>query len=474
VRSLFGRIFAATFIIYPVTRALGLLALWLFGVGLPFNDPPPFRHLLEFYGAAALAAYESGGQPALDRFIAGEQQLTRSQLELGPMPPDGCADRAGPAGGGKALAVPVAATDGGQYCFRFTPLRSPPPRALFEWLTLALELACCGAVSFILARFLTRPIRDLQHAAAALSEGDLSARAVEVSRGDETAALVRTFNRMAERIASLIEIQRRFVVDVSHEIRSPLARIGLAAALARRAKGDAAEVQFDRMEREVEGASQLVRDLQELASLEGTSVLTGRSPIDMTGLLNEAIRNVSFECPGRLGAIRFVPALICVTVDGNPTLLRIALENVLRNALFYTPPETEVTVILTLARNRALVVIRDFGPGVPESALPHLFDPFFRVDESRTRHTGGTGIGLAIVERVVRLHGGVVSARNASPSGLRVRIELPAKPAEPDVAIGSTSSAAASLDLTSSLRGAQRRSNPGEGAHGQRASLRSQ
>ena len=88
MRSLFGRIFAATFIIYPVTRALGLLALWLFGVGLPFNDPPPFRHLLEFYGAAALAAYESGGQPGLDRFIAGEQQLTRSQLELGPMPPD--------------------------------------------------------------------------------------------------------------------------------------------------------------------------------------------------------------------------------------------------------------------------------------------------------------------------------------------------------------------------------------------------
>ena len=119
-------------------------------------------------------------------------------------------------------------------------------------------------MSFLLARFLTRPIRNLHHAATALSEGDLAARATEITagRGDETTALVRTFNRMAERIASLIETQRRFIVDVSHEIRSPLARIGLAAALARRATGEAAEEQFDRMEREIDSASRLVRDLQ--------------------------------------------------------------------------------------------------------------------------------------------------------------------------------------------------------------------
>jgi two-component system sensor histidine kinase CpxA len=307
---------------------------------------------------------------------------------------------------------------------------------LFEWLTLALELACSGAVSFFLARFLTRPIRNLQHAAAALSEGDLSARAMEITagRGDETAALVRTFNRMAERIASLIETQRRFIVDVSHEIRSPLARIGLAAALARRAKGEAAEVQFDRMEREVEGASRLVRDLQELASLEGTQALAERSPTDLSRLLSDAMRNVAFECPDRSGAIIAFPALGCLAVDANPTLLRIALENVLRNALFYTPAETKVTVTLTRVGNGALVVIRDYGPGVPESALTHLFDPFFRVDESRARHTGGTGIGLAIVERVVTLHGGAVSAQNVLPSGLRVTVELPALPAELDPA----------------------------------------
>ena len=368
MRSLFGRIFAATFIIYPITRALGLLALWLFGNGLPFTDPPPFRHLLGFYGAAALQAYESGGQPSLEQFIVSEQQISRSQIEFGPMPSDGCADRARSPEGGRGFAVPVTSSDGAQYCFRFAPFRSPPSPALFEWLTLALELACSGAVSFFLARFLTRPIRNLQHAAAALSEGDLSARAMEITagRGDETAALVRTFNRMAERIASLIETQRRFIVDVSHEIRSPLARIGLAAELARRAKGEAAEVQFDRMEREVEGASRLVRDLQELASLEGTQALAERSPTDLSRLLSDAMRNVAFECPDRSGAIIAFPALGCLAVDANPTLLRIALENVLRNALFYTPAETKVTVTLTRVGNGALVVIRDYGPGVPE------------------------------------------------------------------------------------------------------------
>ncbi len=454
MRSLFGRIFAATFIIYPITRAIGVLALWLFGIALPFNDPPPFQHLLSFYGAAAMQAYKSGGQPSLDQFIAHEQELTRSRLEFGPTPTDGCADRADPSGGWKILAVPVAATDGAQYCFRFAPLRSPPSPALFEWLTLALELACCGAVSFFLARFLTRPIRNLQHAAAAFSEGDLSARAVETTtrRGDETAALVRTFNRMAERIASLIETQRRFVVDVSHEIRSPLARIGLAAALARRAKGEAADAQFDRMEREVESASQLVRDLQELASLEGTRALDERSPVDLIGLVSEAIRNVSFERPDRLGAIHFFPVLNSLAIDANPTLLRIALENVLRNALFYTPAATEVAVTLTRVRNCALAVIRDYGPGVPESALPHLFDPFFRVDESRARHTGGTGIGLALVERIVTLHGGAVSARNASPSGLRVTIELPALPAELGPATSSDAAVNALACLKSALK----------------------
>jgi signal transduction histidine kinase len=188
------------------------------------------------------------------------------------------------------------------------------------------------------------------------------------------------------------------------------------------------------MEREVEGASRLVRDLQELASLEGTQALAERSPTDLSRLLSDAMRNVTFECPDRSGAIIAFPALGCLAVDANPTLLRIALENVLRNALFYTPAETKVTVTLTRVGNGALVVIRDYGPGVPESALTHLFDPFFRVDESRARHTGGTGIGLAIVERVVTLHGGAVSAQNVLPSGLRVTIELPALPAELDPA----------------------------------------
>jgi signal transduction histidine kinase len=428
VRSLFGRIFVATFVIYPITRALGLLALWLFGAGLPFTDPPPIRHLLGYYGQAALAAYERGGDAALGRFLAEEERLTHASLHFAPMPPAGCTNRpAGLLNDKESITVPIVAADGAQYCFDIAPFRPPPSRALFEWLSLSLELACCGAVSFLLARYVARPIRDLHRAATAFAEGDLAARATEAAsrRRDETTALIRAFNRMAARIAALIETQRRFIVDVSHEIRSPLARIGLAAALARRAAGGAAEEQFDRMEREIDSASRLVRELQSLASLHGADVLAERSAVELGSLLSEAIDNVAFEWPDRSAAFCLVPATGRLVVDASATLLQIAFENVLRNALFYTPADSEVAVTVARAGDRARVEIRDHGPGVPELALPRLFMPFFRVDESRTRNTGGTGIGLTIVERVVTLHGGVVFARNAAPSGLRITVELP-------------------------------------------------
>ncbi len=114
-----------------------------------------------------------------------------------------------------------------------------------------------------------------------------------------------------------------------------------------------------------------------------------------------------------------------MTVVGDSDLLRRAFENVLRNALFYTPPGTGVEAQLAQAGGMARVAVRDHGPGVPETALPHLFDPFYRVDESRARHTGGAGMGLAIVARAVALHGGRVWAENAAPSGLLIAIELP-------------------------------------------------
>ena len=308
------------------------------------------------------------------------------------------------------------------------PPPPPPPEILRRVLSLlSVEVACCVLVSYLLARYLARPLRNLHNAAIAFAGGDLSARGpkVKAERRDEVAELVRAFNSMADHISALIQAQQRFIVDVSHEIKSPFARLSLAAALARRAASPLAAEQFDRLEREIETASSLVRDLQVLSSLQDGGPLLRCEKLDLANLLAAAIDNVAFEWEGHPHGIKLTAPSEPVITLGDPAVLQRAVENVLHNAFFYTPKGTEVAMTVTRHGGSAHVEVRDHGPGVPEAALPHLFDPFYRVDESRTRNTGGTGIGLAIFQRAVTLHGGTATATNADPSGLRICIDLP-------------------------------------------------
>lgn len=313
------------------------------------------------------------------------------------------------------------------YLLSRPPPPPPPEIAQRVLLLLSVEVACCVLVSYLLARYLTRPLRNLHDAAIAFAGGDLLARSQEVKaeRRDEVAELVRAFNSMADHISALIQAQRRFIVDVSHEIKSPLARPSLAAALARRAASPAAAEQFDRLEREIENASSLVRDLQVLSSLQDGGPLPRCEMFDLAALLAAAIDNVAFEWEGHPHGMRLTAPSEPVITQGDPAILQRAVENVLHNALFYTPKGTEVAVSVMQRGGSAHIEVRDYGPGVPEAVLPHLFDPFYRVDESRTRNTGGIGIGLAIVQRAVALQGGTVTAANADPSGLQICIDLP-------------------------------------------------
>jgi signal transduction histidine kinase len=238
---------------------------------------------------------------------------------------------------------------------------------------------------------------------------------------------------MADRVAAMIAAQRRFIGDVSHEIRSPLGRLAMALGLARREAGPSMAPRFDRMEQEMESVSRLVRELLVLASLQDSAVAPRAEPVDLSDLLEEVIDDMVFEFHERASSIRAIRRVQPVLVRGDPALLRRAIENVLRNALFYTPDDAAVEAILDRDATWARLVIRDHGPGVPEAALSQLFEPFFRVDESRTRNTGGAGLGLAISQRAVELHGGRMRASNARPHGLAVRIELPAVACVPTV-----------------------------------------
>ncbi|MGO8918463.1 MAG: sensor histidine kinase, partial [Stellaceae bacterium] len=229
-----------------------------------------------------------------------------------------------------------------------------------------------------------------------------------------------------EELEAAMKAQQRLIGDISHEIKSPLARLSIALGLARRSAESEAPRQFDRMEREIENISALASELLTLARLDGAAAPPAFADIDLSALVEQIVADARYETPHRASDVMFRTAESSITVVGNADLLRRAIENVVRNAIFYTSENTAVDI--TLSRKTPGVVaieVGDRGAGVPEAALDHLFEPFYRVDEARARETGGTGIGLAICQRVIQLHGGSVRARNNDPHGLIVEIELP-------------------------------------------------
>ena len=287
-----------------------------------------------------------------------------------------------------------------------------------------------GLVCFLLARYLTAPIGRLRRATEAYAAGDLSERVAPTlgGRKDEIADLAQAFDRMAQRLQGLMTSQRRLLSDVSHELRSPLARLQVALGLARQRAAGLADTEFDRIERETERLNELIGQLLSLARLEAGVTPAEREPVDLEELLATVASDADFEARAhnrRVEIAKAVPAVI----QGDAGLLHSALENIVRNAVRYTPDGTAVT--LSLARDgervdKWVIAVRDYGPGVPEEILPRLFEPFVRVGDARDRASGGFGLGLAIAERAVRLHGGEVSARNEPDGGLCVTIALPA------------------------------------------------
>ena len=284
-----------------------------------------------------------------------------------------------------------------------------------------------GIICYVLAWKLTAPIRRLRTAAQRLASGDLSARVGEAQgkRGDEVADLGRDLDRMAERIETLMESQRRLVRDVSHELRSPLARFNVALGLARQHSTSAADRYFDRIEQDAGRLNELIGELLSLSLMESGAEQFVRAPLALDSLVTKVAQDADFEAESR-GKNVVIVDCEPLTVNGNAELLRRALENVVRNAVRYTGEGMAVEVALRKVHEEdavhAVISVRDYGPGVPEAALTKLFLPFYRVADARDRQSGGTGIGLAITERSIRLHSGTVTAGNATGGGLLVEI----------------------------------------------------
>jgi two-component system sensor histidine kinase CpxA len=241
-------------------------------------------------------------------------------------------------------------------------------------------------------------------------------------RHDEVGTLARDFDAMAERIQALINGKEMLLRDVSHELRSPLARIRVALALAERKADDSARQDLERIDQETERLDQLVGQILTLARLRSSS-LEQHVDVDLKELVAEAVADASFEQPETDIAFdaRSTPA-----ISGNPGELASAVENVIRNAVLHSGPGSKVEVRLQAAPREVTLTVADNGPGVPDEDLDRLFEPFYRVDSSRDHKQSGYGLGLAIAARIIERHGGRVEARNRPGGGLAVSFRLPA------------------------------------------------
>lgn len=374
---------------------------------------------------SATAAISYGGIPALKALTAHWTAQQRGDLHV--MLDEDSHQLNDPS------AVPVVAPDGTRYRIDYRSLPPPPPPT---WLHMPPELVIPGIpvsliFSALLAVYLTRPLRHLRRGLARFAEGDLAVRVGPTMprRHDEIAELAGDFDRMAERIESLLTTREQLLHDVSHELRSPLARLAVATDLLRHdpLRGHAAAI--ERIEREVHRLDRLVDEVLTLSRAESDAPSMDEY-VDMAGLMQAVAQDVGFEASAH--GVQVIAEIDNkarsgddMTIKGSIELLQRMLENVVRNAVRFSPAGELVTMRLRVDTDGMLKLsVTDQGPGVPAEALQHIFDPFVHGDGVNSR-SGGHGLGLAIARRAAMAHGGSIEATNLQPGGLCVVISLP-------------------------------------------------
>ncbi|PJE80394.1 Sensor histidine kinase CpxA [invertebrate metagenome] len=285
--------------------------------------------------------------------------------------------------------------------------------------------------SFLLCLFLARsiivPIREMQRYSKALAKGDFSVSVGTkiTERKDEIGQLANDFENMTQQLESLIHSRDQLLRDVSHEFRSPLTRLQISLALARR-KAPEAENEHARIEREAERLEILIRHVLSFYRIEHKAIHKTLCIIALDQLIKPLIEDGNFEALARDKSVRLVSCTKNAFIKGSREFMSSAIENIIRNAIRFAPVKTSVDVSLNIHHDdkKIIITVRDYGPGVPEEAIHSLFDPFFRVNETRGQENNGAGIGLAIAKRAVDYHNGNISVWNAHP-GLSIAIELP-------------------------------------------------
>lgn len=464
MRSLFVRIFIYFLLIILLSTAIGIVLTYTRD-----HEFPPVGHkhfakqALREYGRSTVEIYEKGGSVALLNYAEELSESAGVHVFLfssrgESLTPARVSQRVGRIVKRMArrafvaekmvfseqkefpwMASPLVSDSGSAYVIVVGLPERPPLRHIFKALPPAIFgsralviLAVAALLCFILARSLTSPIRKLRKATHQFANGDLATRiGSEISGKGEITDLGKDFDFMAERIETLITAQKRLLQDISHELRSPLARISVALELARQRSGTEAQSALTRIEAESAQLNDMIGQLLNLTQLESGSGSFRSESLQLDVLVRSVVMDAEFEARGK-GKDVLLTVCEPVEMNGPGELLRRAVENVVRNALKYTPEGTSIEVALQRepVTGEARIRVRDQGPGVPEHALEKIFEPFFRVADARDRESGGSGIGLAIADRAIKLSGGRITARNLPGGGLEIVILLPSADAK--------------------------------------------
>jgi two-component system sensor histidine kinase CpxA len=451
MRSLFFKIFIIFWIAQSLIFVISTALIVRHGVPRPEFILNALFEDVRYEATQAISAFESGGCGGLDAVSRDRGNLylledengralcsSNSALSLASM--GSVTEATGARVGDRYLwRTPVSAASGKRYLFLVSVPLLPKPSSWFQdvfhfaFPQLPVAVAVGGVTTFVLVLLFTRPVIRLREAAGELAQGNLSARVQDTGsqwgafQGDEFHALVHDFNHMAERLQSLVDAQRLLLRDVSHELRSPLARLSVALELSRDDADPGMTAHLDRIGREAERLNQLIGQLLTLSSMEAAEGLRTVEPVALQSVLEEMLPDAKYEAKQRNASVVLNAECDCI-IAGQRELIYRAIENVVRNAIRYTEEGSNIEIRLYCSEMSsaasAIVDVSDRGPGIPENELDSIFRPFYRIDRARSTSTGGVGVGLAIADRAVKLHGGQIRAFNREGGGATVQLRF--------------------------------------------------
>jgi len=453
MRSLYWKIFVSFWL---ATILIIFTTAWVTSqIAKKSSQPAREEMFMDSYANAAVATYESGQQAALLKWLnqiglsrhMSIYLLSSTGEIIGTQKPPANVKKVaenllkdqlaeGIFKSGKLIVSHEILSTSGKF-YRLAAVSEKPISYFVEipWAGLTIRLALAtfisGLICYLLSIYLTQPLRSLGQAAKSIATGKLNTR-VGHFRGhnkDEIAELSNEFDRMAEQLETLVHSKERLLQDISHELRSPITRLNIAIELGRNKTKNLAENEFNRMEIESSRLNTLIGEILDFARLDKSTTELHLVKTNLPYLIHDIINDANYEFgkeANRLSAGTIQPCKVLI----DKRLIHRAIENIVRNALNYSSADENVIISLTHddEMKNIYIDIQDRGPGVPDDQLEKIFNPFYRVDSSRAKKTGGYGLGLAIASRAIQLHHGTITAQNVKTGGLLVHIAIPIAP----------------------------------------------